>query len=309
MIFFQVRFTETAVVMTFGKPSKPILDAGLYRKWPWPIQKVVKYDGRVRILHDAEEQVLTNDAKSIIVIAFTGWRIENPHTFLTKVGTEEDAELLIRDVVRNHKINVIGQYDLSQLINTDPNQLKFREIEDRILELTKDSTQEFGVAVETQGIKRLSLPEATSRQVFDAMKETRLKMAARYEAEGQAKATEIKSNAEVKSKRITSYVDKLAREIENKAQAEAAELYAHFEKQPDLAEFLLQLNFLKNTFGEQALIILDPTTEKAVSLFSTPPSVSVEPTTKENAAAPPTKAPDDVKTASQTPLDKVLTGE
>ena len=37
---FQVRTTEVAVVTTFGNPTRPITEPGLYLKWPWPIQKV-----------------------------------------------------------------------------------------------------------------------------------------------------------------------------------------------------------------------------------------------------------------------------
>ena len=39
-------------------------------KWPWPIQKVGKSDNRIRILEDTEEQTLTHDSKSLIVVTY-----------------------------------------------------------------------------------------------------------------------------------------------------------------------------------------------------------------------------------------------
>ena len=46
LFVFQVRQSETAVVATFGKPVATYTNAGAYFKWPWPVQKVYKYDQR-----------------------------------------------------------------------------------------------------------------------------------------------------------------------------------------------------------------------------------------------------------------------
>jgi modulator of FtsH protease HflC len=53
LFVFQVRQSEVAVVTTFGKPTaqtspKP----GAYFKWPWPIQKVYKFDQRIQNFED-----------------------------------------------------------------------------------------------------------------------------------------------------------------------------------------------------------------------------------------------------------------
>ncbi|MCH7745457.1 MAG: AAA family ATPase [Chloroflexi bacterium] len=55
MITFQVRYTETVVITTFGRPSEPVTEPGVRMKWPWPIQRVVRYDKRERILEGVEE--------------------------------------------------------------------------------------------------------------------------------------------------------------------------------------------------------------------------------------------------------------
>ena len=54
----QVKFTETAIVETFGQPSKT-LGAGLHFRWPIPIQEVITYDTRVQRFETPYEQLQT----------------------------------------------------------------------------------------------------------------------------------------------------------------------------------------------------------------------------------------------------------
>ena len=49
LFVFQVRQTEVAVVTTFGKATRPITEPGPYWKWPWPVQKVYKFDQRTHV--------------------------------------------------------------------------------------------------------------------------------------------------------------------------------------------------------------------------------------------------------------------
>ena len=51
MCTFQVKFTEVAIVKTWGKPAdEPITTPGLKFKWPYPVQEAQLYDKRTRIL-------------------------------------------------------------------------------------------------------------------------------------------------------------------------------------------------------------------------------------------------------------------
>ena len=61
LFVFQVRQSEVAVVTTFGKPVRNITEPGPYFKWPWPIQKVYKFDQRVQNFEDKFSENLTTD--------------------------------------------------------------------------------------------------------------------------------------------------------------------------------------------------------------------------------------------------------
>ena len=48
---YQLNQTESAVVTTFGSPAA-VTDPGLHFRWPFPFQKIYKFDHRIRcILH------------------------------------------------------------------------------------------------------------------------------------------------------------------------------------------------------------------------------------------------------------------
>ena len=65
MCSFQVKFTEVAVVKTWGKPAdEPITTPGLKFKWPYPVQEAELYD---KICVALERSGLANDALELEV--------------------------------------------------------------------------------------------------------------------------------------------------------------------------------------------------------------------------------------------------
>ena len=58
LFVFQVRQSEVAVVTTFGKPVRDLTEPGAYFKWPWPVQKVYKFDQRVQNFEDKFSETL-----------------------------------------------------------------------------------------------------------------------------------------------------------------------------------------------------------------------------------------------------------
>ena len=67
LVSFQVRETESALVTTFGKPTRQITDPNLCFKWPVPIQRVHKFDSRMRVYEVEIEETQTAGGEPIIV--------------------------------------------------------------------------------------------------------------------------------------------------------------------------------------------------------------------------------------------------
>jgi len=101
LFVFQVRTTEVAVVTTFGRATRPITAPGPYFKWPWPIQKVQKFDKRIHNFESKFEQVLTPDGYNLLIMVYVGWTISHPDVFFPRFNgsirqAEENLEGLVR---------------------------------------------------------------------------------------------------------------------------------------------------------------------------------------------------------------------
>src|SRR4051812_34168377 len=102
LFVFQVRKTEVAVVTTFGRPTRNIVEPGPYWKWPWPIQLVHKFDNRVHNFEGKFEQVLTSDGNSLLVMVYLGWTISEPTNFFPRFnGSTLKAEQSLEGLLRN----------------------------------------------------------------------------------------------------------------------------------------------------------------------------------------------------------------
>ena len=260
MCTFQVRFTEVAIVKTWGNPSKDaITEPGLYFKWPKPIQGVVVYDKRLRVLEDRTEETRTVDGKNVLLTTFTLWRIADPAKFHTNFpGGDEDGERKLRTTVVTHKHAVTGQRQFKEFVSTDPADRKVRQIEEEMrTAIAKNARDEYGIEVVDFGIKKLGLPQTVTSAVFDSMKSHEKAKADRYRAEGDARATAIQSEAKAAEGRIVAAAQQKVSEIKTQAEAVISGYYKEFEKHPELRIFLDKLRTVAEALKERTTLIID----------------------------------------------------
>ena len=262
LFIFQVRQSEVAVVTTFGSYSRTIEDAGLRFKWPWPIQKVYRFDNRLQNFERKFEQTTTGDAKPLIIEVYVGWRISDPKIFLERFnGDIKKAEQNLESLVRDAKNSVIGQHPFRDLISPREEDLKFNDIEEEIVAaIQTEAKDDYGMEVVFAGIKQLGLPESNTQKVFERMRADRQRLVKQFQGEGESRAMEIRSKAEAESTRILNEAKAQAIEIEGKAEAQANEYYKVFQENPDLAELLLGLEALEAATKEKTTIVADPST-------------------------------------------------
>ncbi|MFH0983312.1 MAG: SPFH domain-containing protein [Planctomycetota bacterium] len=279
MCTYQVRFNEVAIVKTFGKTDaekdvkrKP----GLKFRWPWPIQSVEKFDTRIRLLEDTIEETPTRDSKNLVVTTFTGWTIDDPYKFHIRYQDVKAGEEALRAKIRSHKKAVVGKHDFAEFISTDPQERRLHEIEDEMhAAFAREASEQFGVKTHIFGIKRLGLPEAVTKDIFDNMKKLEENKAENYRTEGEAKAKQLVSEARAARERIMAVALRKADEIRSSGQRRQGEIYAAFTEHQDLRIFLDKLKALEELCRERITLILD--TEMApTDLFKldrpTPPS-------------------------------------
>ena len=65
MFAFQVRESEVAVLLRFGKASSDLPQPGYHFKLPWPIEEVRKFDSRINVSEGRFEETPTRDKRNI----------------------------------------------------------------------------------------------------------------------------------------------------------------------------------------------------------------------------------------------------
>jgi modulator of FtsH protease HflC len=258
---FQVRKSEVALVLTFGKPgAAPITDPGLYFKWPWPIQRVYRFDGRIQNFEDKLRETYTADNNVLILTVYVGWKISDASQFYPKfVGSVPAAQQALEKILATDQSSVVGKHPLSDFVNSDPAQLKFDEMEKNIQDAAQSqlSTNNYGIELEFLGFKKIELPESVTQTVFDRMKGERQVLISREINDGARQASIIRSDADRTATETIANATALARHIQGEGEAAAAKVLPVFQEDPDLANYLLRLDALRQSLNQQTTLILD----------------------------------------------------
>ncbi len=277
-VLFKVGFDEIVIIETFGKAENAIYghtDAGWRLKWPWPFQRMVRYDARIFIFEDTHEQIQTADKQNVLVTVFCGWRINDADLFIRRISTVAEAEVRIRSMVRDIKKQVVGKHRLEDFINTDPTRMLIPQIEENEIlpSVQERAAKDYGIEVVTLGIKNLGLPKSVTKIVIENMQEERNRVAKSYEGLGQAAADAIRSRAEAARDQILEFARAEAKSIRAEGDRAAAEFYEKFKGHEQFAMFLRELDFLQETMKENSIFLLDPSVQHSIGFFSKGPSL------------------------------------
>ena len=264
LLTYQVRQSEVVVVSLFNKTTLTQTNAGLYVKWPWPINSLNRFDQRVQTFEDKYSEIPTGDKTMVLMSVYLGWKITDAKAFLPKFpgGSPLAAQRQLEEIVRSAKAAVVGKHELSEFVNSDASQLKFAEIEKEITDAAQAelAKHEYGIGIEFLGIKRLGLPESVTQSVFDRMKAERTKYITEAQSRGEAEASKIKSTADRTAADLVNNAEAMAKRIEGEGTAEAAKTLAVFQENPQLAIFQLQLEALRNSLNQKSTLIFDERT-------------------------------------------------
>ena len=259
---FQVRETESALVMTFGKATRQITEPGLYFKWPPPIEMVQKFDSRSRGLVAEMGETPTKGAVPIIVNTFVVWRVAEPLAFFNAVGTISEAENKLLTQISDTQNKVIGRHDFSEFVNSDPAKIKLDEIEKEMLaEIQKAVRSDYGIEIKTIGIRQLKISEDVSKDVFERMRAERNRRTEATIAEGNAASKKIVTDALSMQTELLAAAEARAKAIRAQGDAEAAQYYKLLEQDPQLAMFLRDIDALKKILEQRATVVISADTE------------------------------------------------
>lgn len=253
---FQVRETESALVTTFGKPTREITKPGLYFKWPPPVQWLYKFDSRMRVFEADIGETTTKGAVPIIVNTYAVWKIAEPLEFFNAVGTVSEAENKLRSRINDTQNRVIGRHSFGEFVNSDPAKIHFKQIEEEMLtDLQKTVREDYGIEIKTLGIKQLKVSEDVSKDVFVRMAAERNRKTEATISEGNAEAVSIKTDADKKTTMLLDAAEARAKVIRGQGDAEAAKYYEMLKEDPEFAMFLRDIEALKKILEERSTIV------------------------------------------------------
>jgi membrane protease subunit HflC len=258
LISFQVRETESCLVTTFGRPTRPLTKPGWYFKWPFPIQQIHVFDSRMQTFEVEIEETRTAGGEPIIVHTYVVWKIAGPLEFFNAIKTVKKAEdEFLRSRIRNTQNNVIGRHYFSELVNSDPTKIKFEEIQNEMLNDLQQAVADAkcGIEIKALGIKQLKVSEEVSKEVFARMMAERNRRTEAITSQGNAEAIKIRTDAKSKSDELITAAEARAFVTRGQGDAEAAKYYKMLEADPKLAMLLRNLEALQKILGDRTTFV------------------------------------------------------
>ncbi|MCI8517598.1 MAG: protease modulator HflC [Hungatella sp.] len=220
------RENEYKLIREFGRVSRVIDQAGLSFKIPF-IQTVDTLPRQILLYDLAASDVITMDKKTMMSDSYVLWQITDPLKFAQTLNSSIlNAERRIDTTVYNSIKNVISSMSQNDVISG-----RDGELSEAIMNNIGDSMEQYGIKLLAVETKQLDLPADNKAAVYERMISERDKIAATYQAEGQAEAKVIQNTTD----------REIAINISN-AQAEAAAITAEGE-----AEYMRVLAAAYNT--------------------------------------------------------------
>lgn len=226
LIFFQVDEREYVVITQFGDPIKAVKQAGLNLKWPDPIQSVNRYDNRLKTYEMGETEYLTKDKKNVMVDSYVVWKIDAPIQYMKTMKTRIGAETRLADILSSEIGIGLGKFDLSLLISTEPEEVRFEQMIAEVKEEISRKAEDYGITVADVKVTLLNFPERNKLSVFRRMRAERERIAKGYRSEGTEKALKIRADADKQKQIILSEAYKEAQKIKGEGEAIAIKTYA-----------------------------------------------------------------------------------
>ena len=255
---FTVREGTAVIVSRFGRIVNVHTEAGLHFRLPWPVDRIITYDARNHYMDSGLIETMTNDMINIILQTYLVWSINDAERFHNAVGDYIVAQRHLSGIVANAKNGVLGNFTLSNLVSTNPDDIMLDEIRGAIeQQVAHAAISNFGIEVRTLRFRRLALPHTNILSVFEQMIADRQRHVSRYLTEGERDAAIIISEAEARASEIIAQGRLEASIIEAETERRVNEIYAEaYERNPELFTFLMNLIALENSVNPDTAIIM-----------------------------------------------------
>ena len=251
---FTVYETEQALVMQYGNPKRVVKEPGLHWKVPF-LQQVQYFDARILNLDVPAQEAIASDQKRLEVDAFARYRIIDPLLVYQTVRNELGARNRLATLLVSNMRQVLAANDFQTIVSGDRERL-MRQIRD----LVNREAEGWGIEIVDVRLRRVDLPVANSKAIFQRMRTEREREAAEARAEGREQAQRIRAQAERERTVLLAEAERDAQRIRGEGDAQAVRIFAEaFSKDPAFFAFQRTLEAYRKTFaGGQTTVVLSP---------------------------------------------------
>jgi membrane protease subunit HflC len=274
---------DQAFITRFGKiQGEPTTEPGLYFKVPF-IDKLRRFEKRILEWDGHPSEVTTKDKRFIAIDSYARWRISDPKKFFESVKDEVFAQSRLDDILDGTTRTAVSRRDLVEVVRsvereavTDDNQTEGagqlqpftigrQAISNDILEKSREKVEEYGIELLDFQFKRINYAPTVQAKIFERMIAERKQIAEKYRSEGLGRSAEIEGTRLRKLDEIDSNATRLQKEIQGRADAEAAGIYSEAYSQSPQSEefysFLKTMETYKLTLTQKDTLILSTKSE------------------------------------------------
>lgn len=258
LVTFTVSEKEHVIVTRFGKPVRVVSNAGLHFKLPGFFATPNRIDKRVHVFVTQPIQLLLGDKNPIILTCYVCWKVSNPRLFFQSVTLTDSAQQKLGDMVNSQLGNVLGDYTISQVINTDAEKVRLANIENTILSNSNyDAHEKYGLDVIQIGIRRINYPSIVAEAVYNRMRSEREKEARKFRAQGTQEAAKIEAETDKQVSEILAKAYQQAENIKGEGDKEAIKIFAAaYGQDPAFFEFVRSLQLYSDVLQGKSTLIL-----------------------------------------------------
>lgn len=226
------RENEYKLIREFGRVSRVIDRAGLSFKIPF-IQTADSLPKQILLYDLAASDVITMDKKTMMSDSYVLWQITDPLKFAQTLNSSiTNAERRIDTTVYNSIKNVISSMSQNDVISG-----RDGELSQAIMANIGGTMEQYGIELLAVETKQLDLPADNKAAVYERMISERDKIAATYQAEGQAEAKVIQNTTDREIAISISNAQAEAAAVTAEGEAEYMRILAAAYNTPERAEF------------------------------------------------------------------------
>jgi membrane protease subunit HflC len=250
------------VIPLLGEPIKDINTAGLNWKWPDPIQSVNRYNNRLMTYEMGETEYLTEDKKNVMIDSYVVWKVDDPVKYMRTVKNRMGTETRLADILTSEIGIGAGKYDLSSLISTEPEKIKFGQMMGEVKGVIYQKAKDYGIEIVDVQVTLLNFPERNKLSVFRRMKAERERIAKGYRSEGTEKGMKIRADADKQRQILLSKAYERAQKIKGEGEAIAIKTYAEaYEKDVKFYELTRTLESYEKFIDGKTTVVLSADSE------------------------------------------------